>query len=233
MSRRIRLLSLVDGARKATGLTVVIDVFRAFSLEAYLYAKGAEEIVPVMTVEEAFEIKRADPGVILVGERGGVKCDGFDFGNSPSQLDGVDVSGKRIVHTTSAGTRGLLSVSGETELLTAAFVNARAVAEYIERSGADDVSIVAMGLGGKRKTDEDELCAAYIRSILEHDEIRDIDKRLRKLKYTDGSKFFKAINQQVFPERDFWMSIERDIFDFVIKVEKNGEKLSTRKISMR
>lgn len=233
MSRRIRLLSLVDGARKATGLTVVIDVFRAFSLEAYLYAKGAEEIVPVMTVEEAFEIKRADPGVILVGERGGVKCEGFDFGNSPSQLDGVDVSGKRIVHTTSAGTRGLLSVSGETELLTAAFVNARAVAEYIERSGADDVSIVAMGLGGKRKTDEDELCAAYIRSILEHDEIRDIDKRLRKLKYTNGSKFFKAINQQVFPERDFWMSIERDIFDFVIKVEKNGEKLSTRKISMR
>ncbi|MBR2807285.1 MAG: 2-phosphosulfolactate phosphatase [Oscillospiraceae bacterium] len=233
MSRRIRLLSLVDGARKATGLTVVIDVFRAFSLEAYQYAKGAEEIVPVMTVEEAFEIKRADPGVILVGERGGVKCEGFDFGNSPSQLDGVDVSGKRIVHTTSAGTRGLLSVSGETELLTAAFVNARAVAEYIERSGADDVSIVAMGLGGKRKTDEDELCAAYIRSILEHDEIRDIDKRLRKLKYTDGSKFFKAINQQVFPERDFWMSIERDIFDFVIKVEKNGEKLSTRKIGMR
>ncbi|MBR2672319.1 MAG: 2-phosphosulfolactate phosphatase [Oscillospiraceae bacterium] len=233
MSRRIRLLSLVDGARKATGLTVVIDVFRAFSLEAYLYAKGAEEIVPVMTVEEAFEIKRADPGVILVGERGGVKCEGFDFGNSPSQLDGVDVSGKRIVHTTSAGTRGLLSVSGETELLTAAFVNARAVAEYIERSGADDVSIVAMGLGGKRKTDEDELCAAYIRSILEHDEIRDIDKRLRKLKYTNGSKFFKAINQQVFPERDFWMSIERDIFDFVIKVEKNGEKLSTRKIGMR
>ena len=233
MSRRIRLLSLVDGARKATGLTVVIDVFRAFSLEAYLYAKGAEEIVPVMTVEEAFAIKRSDPGVILVGERGGVKCEGFDFGNSPSQLDGVDVSGKRIVHTTSAGTRGLLSVSGETELLTAAFVNARAVAEYIERSGADDVSIVAMGLGGKRKTDEDELCAAYIRSILEHDEIRDIDKRLRKLKYTDGSKFFKAINQQVFPERDFWMSIERDIFDFVIKVEKNGEKLSTRKISMR
>ena len=233
MSRRIRLLSLVDGARKATGLTVVIDVFRAFSLEAYLYAKGAEEIVPVMTVEEAFAIKRANPGVILVGERGGVKCEGFDFGNSPSQLDGVDVSGKRIVHTTSAGTRGLLSVSGETELLTAAFVNARAVAEYIERSGADDVSIVAMGLGGKRKTDEDELCAAYIRSILEHDEIRDIDKRLRKLKYTNGSKFFKAINQQVFPERDFWMSIERDIFDFVIKVEKNGEKLSTRKISMR
>ena len=233
MSRRIRLLSLVDGARKATGLTVVIDVFRAFSLEAYLYAKGAEEIVPVMTVEEAFAIKRANPGVILVGERGGVKCEGFDFGNSPSQLDGVDVSGKRIVHTTSACTRGLLSVSGETELLTAAFVNARAVAEYIERSGADDVSIVAMGLGGKRKTDEDELCAAYIRSILEHDEIRDIDKRLRKLKYTNGSKFFKAINQQVFPERDFWMSIERDIFDFVIKVEKNGEKLSTRKISMR
>lgn len=232
MSRRIRLLSLVDGAKKATGLTVVIDVLRAFSLEAYLYSQGAKEIVPVMTVEEAFDIKRSDPEVILVGERGGVKCEGFDFGNSPSQLRDADIKNRKIIHTTSAGTRGLLSVSGETELLTAAFVNARAVAEYIDRSGADDVSIVAMGLAGKRKTDEDELCARYIKGILEHDEIPDIDKKLKKLKYTDGSKFFKAINQKVFPEEDFWMSTKRDIFDFVIKVEKEGSKLTTKKIDI-
>ena len=32
----IRILELIEGAKKAEGLTVIIDVFRAFSLECYL-----------------------------------------------------------------------------------------------------------------------------------------------------------------------------------------------------
>ena len=35
----IRILELIEGAKKAEGLTVIIDVFRAFSLECYLYAR--------------------------------------------------------------------------------------------------------------------------------------------------------------------------------------------------
>lgn len=33
----IKILHLVEGAKQSTGLTVVIDVFRAFSMEAYLF----------------------------------------------------------------------------------------------------------------------------------------------------------------------------------------------------
>ena len=40
----IQILELIEGARKAEGLTVVIDVFRAFSLECYLADQGAEEM---------------------------------------------------------------------------------------------------------------------------------------------------------------------------------------------
>ena len=42
----IRILQLIEGARQARGLTVVIDVFRAYSLEAYLLHRGAEKIIP-------------------------------------------------------------------------------------------------------------------------------------------------------------------------------------------
>ena len=50
----IEIYHLIDGARLADGLVVVIDVFRAFSMECYLYALGAAEIRPVGSIEEAF-----------------------------------------------------------------------------------------------------------------------------------------------------------------------------------
>ena len=48
----IKILQLIAGARAARGVTVIIDVFRAFSLEAYMLAAGAECIYPVGDVEK-------------------------------------------------------------------------------------------------------------------------------------------------------------------------------------
>ena len=44
---KIQILQMIEGARKARGLTVVIDVFRAFSLECYLMAKHPSRLCPV------------------------------------------------------------------------------------------------------------------------------------------------------------------------------------------
>ena len=44
-SMEIRILELMKEQRKQR-LTVIIDVFRAFSLECYLYARGASAVVP-------------------------------------------------------------------------------------------------------------------------------------------------------------------------------------------
>ena len=44
---KIEITHLIEGARQANGLAVIIDVFLAFSMECYLYAFGAEEIRPV------------------------------------------------------------------------------------------------------------------------------------------------------------------------------------------
>ena len=40
------IFHLIDGAKRAEGLTVIIDVFRAFSMECWLYDLGAKEIRP-------------------------------------------------------------------------------------------------------------------------------------------------------------------------------------------
>ena len=100
----VRVFELIQGAREAQGVTVIIDVFRAFSLEAYLFDRGAESIFPVADLDIAYAMRKKDPQLLLIGERGGKMCEGFDFGNSPSAVKGLDLQGRRIVHTTSAGT---------------------------------------------------------------------------------------------------------------------------------
>lgn len=121
----IRILELIEGAKKAEGLTVIIDVFRAFSLECYLYARGASAVFPAGSVEEARHMKQVHPEYLLIGERRGRRCEGFDYGNSPSQTRNADLSGKKIVHTTSAGTQGIVNAVHAEEILTGSLVNAR------------------------------------------------------------------------------------------------------------
>ena len=58
----------------------------------------------------AYKLKAENPEIVLAGERGGKIMPGFDLGNSPSELQSVDVSGKTVVHTTSAGTQGIALV---------------------------------------------------------------------------------------------------------------------------
>ena len=82
----IKVLHMIEGAKAATGVTVIIDVFRAFTVEAYLMNNGAKKVIPVGDIEIAYNYKKANPEVILVGERHGKILPGFDYGNSPSQL---------------------------------------------------------------------------------------------------------------------------------------------------
>ena len=225
----IRILHLLDGARSAEGLTVIIDVFRAFSLEAYLYEAGARCIIPVGTVEEAFSVKKKHPDYVLAGERNGKKVEGFDLGNAPSAVKDLDVKGKTIIHTTSAGVQGLVSAQNSSEIITGALVNASAIARYIEKKNPPVVSLVAMGWNGVRETEEDELCASYIKSILDGRPVKDIQKQAYDLRYTEGKKFFDPDQQSVFPEADFPLCTAVDVMDFVIHVWRSKDGLVTER----
>ena len=39
----------------------------------------------------------------------------------------------------------------------------------------------------------------------------------------DGAKFFDPEKQSVFPEEDFWLSVEANKFDFVLQVIKGDD----------
>ena len=218
----VNILHLVEGARQAKGLTVIIDVFRAFSVEAMLMHNHAEKIIPVGSVEEAFAYRCQHPDAILCGERGGIMCDGFDYGNSPSQVADVDFTGKTVVHTTSAGVQGIVNATGADEILGGSLMTAKAIATYIRQKRPETVSLVAMGLAGVRQTEEDELCALYIKSLLEGTPLPDLEQQVFDLRYTEGAKFFDPQKQSVFPEQDFHLCTMYDRFDFVLRLRKTS-----------
>ena len=226
----IQILELLDGARQAKGLTVIIDVFRAMTVEACVIANGAADLIPMGSLEEAYAYREEHPGAILIGERGGKKCPGFDFGNSPSAVREYDFTGKTVVHTTSAGTQGIALAAGADEMLTGSLVNAAAIADYIRGSGAEEVSLVCMGLAGLEPTQEDTLCARYIKSLLDGTEL-DLAAGIAECKRTSGAKFFDPAKQEVFPEADFHLCVEANRFDFVLRVEQGADgRMHTRRI---
>lgn len=226
----IEILHLLDGAEKAIGTAVVIDVFRAFSLEAYLYQRGAALILPVQTVQEALDLKKEHPEYLLAGERHGAKVQGFDVGNSPSAIMHLDVKGKTVIHTTSAGVQGLLAASHADEVISGALVNAAAIARYLKKKNPDYVSLVCMGLEAKRDTEEDVLCAEYIRSLLQEKPLADIDERIDALRDQEGKKFFDPAQQNVFPQADFGLCTKRDCMNFVIQAQHTQKVIQMVKI---
>jgi 2-phosphosulfolactate phosphatase len=219
---RIKRLSLVEGAKQAAGLTVVIDVFRAFTTDAYVMANGAERIYPVATVEEAFELKKQHPAWILMGERGGKQVPGFDYGNSPYDVKDVDFTGSTVIQTTSAGTQGLFNAYGADEILPGSFVMADAIVDYIKARNPETISLVAMGWGGREIAPEDESLAEYIMLKLQGDEPDFSSMKDRIRAHPQGAKFFDQA-QPLFKEADFHCAMDINRFSFCLKLVKANQ----------
>ena len=221
----IKILHLLEGADQAEGLAVVIDVFRAFSLECYLFSRGVQKIYAVGREETAWEMKREHPEYLMAGERGGVILPGFDYGNSPSQTEHADFRNRILIHTTSAGTQGLVhtSAAGAREILTGSLVNASAIASYIKDRNPERVSLVCMGNSGIALAPEDELCARYIRSLLIGEPIEMGPEILSLVNEPTVAKFFDIKWKDVFPVKDLIMCLEYDRFPFILKAAKISE----------
>jgi 2-phosphosulfolactate phosphatase len=141
----IQILHLLEGARQAAGLTVIIDVFRAFSTACYVFGNGAERMIPVGDLELAYALKCQNPRNLLIGERGGERPPEFDYGNSPADIEHVDFTGRTVIHTTSSGTQGIANATQADEIVTGSFCNAGAIVRYIQRGNRSRYQWFAWG----------------------------------------------------------------------------------------
>jgi 2-phosphosulfolactate phosphatase len=216
---KTEILEFVEGAKKAHGVVVIIDVFRAFSVACYAFDSGAAQYIATGDVQSAFDLKRRYPDSFLVGEREERKIEGFDFGNSPTEILEADLTGKTVIHTTTAGTCGLINAEKAQVLLTGSLVNAGAVAKYISSLNPDHVSLVAMGYRATISADEDLVCARLINERLTGNNA-DMEKEIGDLKSGSGSRFFDPVNLDFSPPTDFFLCTMTDRFNFVLRAER-------------
>ena len=222
----ISIGSLVSGAQKARGIAVVIDVYRCFTTEAVAFRNGAKKIILVAEVEEALYLKSKGVGDLVMGEVGGRKPDGFDFGNSPYELKDVDLSGKTIIQSTRAGTVGVTNVSGAEIIYGGSLVVAEATTKAILSQNPSYVSLVAMGLEGRIRSDEDEQCALYLRNVLQG---RFPDKKAVKSLIMAGeeSQKYDDSNLTQWPVEDRTMALQIDSHNFALRITvEDGQYVS-------
>lgn len=159
----------------ADSAVVVIDLLRASSTVCHALAAGARDVLPHVEVDEVLRsaeaYQRSD--VILGGERGGQSIAGFDLGNSPSEYTPDVVFGKRILFTTTNGTRAINHARLASRVVMGTVINLSALAEGLSTEPV--VHLLCAGTGGHVSRDDllaagaivDRLCADGDRSLNE------------------------------------------------------------------
>ena len=155
---------------------VVIDVLRASSTIITALENGARAVVPVLTPDEAVTLKsRYDSeNVLLGGERGGLKVQGFDLGNSPLEYKKEVVEGKTIVFTTTNGTNAIRQSGSADNLLIGAYLNLEAVVKKALELDKDILLLCAGRQNGFAL--EDAACAgAFCAAVLRMAQVKESD----------------------------------------------------------
>jgi len=142
-------------------IVVVIDVLRATTAITAGIASGLKSIIPVSSLEEAFEYK--ENGYIVAAERGGKVVETFPFGNSPFSFMNPELKGKSVVLSTTNGTRAITTPENKIVII-AALVNYTAVANWLLEQ-EKNVLLLASGWRDKFNL-EDTICAGAITDIL-------------------------------------------------------------------
>jgi 2-phosphosulfolactate phosphatase len=135
-------------AREQKAVAVIVDALRASATITCLLQQGAAEVLVVKEVDEAYAYHETYPDTLLVGERGGLKVDGFDFGNSPTEIQRADVRGRRMVFTSTTGAQRLVDCLGASAITVGTTINASAVARQVSAKAlAENVPIVIIPAG--------------------------------------------------------------------------------------
>jgi 2-phosphosulfolactate phosphatase len=162
---------LVDPVALRGGVAVVIDVLRATTTIAHALHAGISAIYPVGEIPAALalaeEFQKLGETVLMGGERDGVPVAGFDLGNSPQLYVWDRCQGRKLILTTTNGTRALLHAAAAARVLTAGFVNFSAVCETLLPE-TRPLHFLCAGTSGDVTLEDTLLAGAFIAALVPH-----------------------------------------------------------------
>lgn len=162
------LPGLFDPAELRGGAAIIIDQLRASTTICAALTAGARAIRPCLQPDEAIRLRdeMVAGGCLCGGERGGLKIDGFDLGNSPGEYTRERIGGLTVAFTTTNGTRALLRAGEARAVAIGCLGNAGAVAAWAAGAACRTVHLVCAGTR-ERVTYEDVIAAGAIAERLE------------------------------------------------------------------
>ncbi len=165
MSRSRVHVALLPSLRVSRDVAVVIDVLRATTSLAAVFAGGAVEVVVCGSLraarDAAGELERRRARPLLFGETRSRRPKGFDFGNSPVELSRAVLRGRTMICATTNGTRALLSAQDAEAVFVGALVNREAALRAaLEEARGRTLELVCAGReAGSRIALEDVVTA--------------------------------------------------------------------------
>ena len=218
---------------------VVLDILRATSSMITALANGAEQILPVATIEEALAAKAEHPEALLCGERHGrritaeqAKGTDFDLGNSPREYTAEMVAGKTLISTTTNGTRALRACSGAREIWVGSFLNLQATIDQLRLVKPERLVLVCSGTFEEAAM-EDTLAAGAMADALWDlfEDIEDSAQIARSLHQSYSDSLNESIKLALNARRllevpelaeDVSFCSQQSIHDFVVLQDDHG-----------
>ncbi|WP_027340590.1 2-phosphosulfolactate phosphatase [Halonatronum saccharophilum] len=181
---------------------IVIDTLRATSTIIKALDSGAERVIPVLSIKEAKKHRSSlGQNYLICGERGGIKVDGFDLGNSPRSYLPEVLSSKVVVLTTTNGTRCFSRLANAQEVLVASLLNIKAIIDYIKEK--EEILFCCAGIRGDFALDDFITAGAIISRLKERD-----------LNLSDEALVAKS----------FYLQHKNDLLD-LLKCSRSGQNL--------
>ena len=176
-----------EAAEAPTG--VVIDVIRATSTICQALDAGYERVWCAAEVEDARALRYGDD-VTLGGERLGVRIDGFDLGNSPSEY--LEPRTSTLALSTTNGTRAIVTAAERCDrVYIASLLNLAAVTD-VARSDGDDVAVFCAGVKGAFALDDAYVAGRVAESLgFERSDAAEAALRLAR-SYSGAEQAFRA-----------------------------------------
>jgi 2-phosphosulfolactate phosphatase len=219
-------LTGIDGARRAQGTVVVIDVIRSFTVSAYALAGGARECLLVPTVAQALALHAKIPGSLISAEEEALPVAGIPISNSPTQIKDADLKGRVLVQRSSAGTTVMAAVESAETLYAASLVVARATVMACMSQQPGVLTLLASA-----DHPEDHACALYMEGLMRGEQ-PDLDRLLQPLR--DSERYARALGGgwPGFPPTDLDLALAADRFDFAMPAIKYPDYLRLTPLSL-
>lgn len=149
------------------GTVVLIDVLRTCTTAPLLLDRGASSVALTPSLRVAKSVAAASRA-LLVGERQGVPPEGFNHGNSPGPLAGLDLAGREVVMVSENAPKWLDELGKPGAVFLGSLYNASAVVDAIMARGDQRVDLVCSGFAGEPDLD-DAVAAALISKLLQRE----------------------------------------------------------------